>query len=301
MTAKESTVTSPTPSAVVEPTSSTTEIVVESEPSSLRAAKGFIFDMDGVLYRGKQPLPGVATLFDALTLRGIKILLATNNSMALPSGYVQRMADMGVTIDESQVQTSATATRDFLKDSLEPGSKVLVVGMPPLAELMYANTGFVRPEDDDAPETIAAVVVGLDLEFTYAKLRSASDAIRAGARFVATNADATLPHEGGVQPGAGSIIAAIATAAQATPVVVGKPQVLMMEKGIEQLGLTPSEVVMVGDRLDTDILAGRNAGVTTALVLTGVSQRKDLEDSDIIPDYVFSDLPALTQEIVGHG
>lgn len=268
--------------------------------SGLRAAKGFIFDMDGVLYRGKQPLPGVQTLFDALTLRGIKILLATNNSMALPSGYVKRMADQGVTVEESQVQTSATATRDYLRETLPAGSVVLVVGMPALGELMYAEGGFTAPTDDTAPEEIAAVVVGLDLEFTYAKLRRASDAVRAGATFVATNADATLPHEGGVQPGAGSIVAAIATAAGTQPIVVGKPEVLMMEKGIEQLGLHPSEVVMVGDRLDTDILAGNRAGATTALVLTGVSQREDLESSDILPDYVFADLPALTQEIVGH-
>lgn len=268
--------------------------------AGLRAAKGFIFDMDGVLYRGKQPLPGVQTLFDALTLRGIRILLATNNSMALPSGYVQRMADQGVTIDESQVQTSATATRDYLRDTLPTGSTILVVGMPALGELMYADAAFTAPTDETAPEDIAAVVVGLDLEFTYAKLRRASDAVRAGATFVATNADATLPHEGGVQPGAGSIVAAIATAAGVTPVVVGKPEVLMMEKGIEQLGLHPSEVVMVGDRLDTDILAGNRAGATTALVLTGVSQREDLETSEILPDYVFADLPALTQEIVGH-
>ena len=95
-------------------------------------------------------------------------------------------------------------------------------------------------------------------------------------------------------------MAAIATAAGVKPVVVGKPEVLMMEKGIEQLGLQPNEVVMVGDRLDTDILAGNRAGAMTALVLTGVSQREDLETSDVLPDYVFADLPALTQEIVGH-
>jgi len=272
----------------------------DDTPSGLRSARGFIFDMDGVLYRGKQPLPGVQTLFDALTLRGIKILLATNNSMALPSGYVQRMADQGVTVDESQIQTSATATRDYLRDTLAPGATLLVVGMPALSELMFDGTGFTPPAEDTAPEEIDAVVVGLDLEFTYAKLRRASDAVRAGATFVATNADATLPHEGGVQPGAGSIVAAIATAAGVKPVVVGKPEVLMMEKGIEQLGLQPNEVVMVGDRLDTDILAGNRAGAMTALVLTGVSQREDLETSDVLPDYVFADLPALTQEIVGH-
>ena len=288
--------------AAEEPTSSAIkDIPAPQEPASrIREAKGFIFDMDGVLYRGKQPLPGVQTLFDALSLRGVKILLATNNSMALPSGYVQRMADQGVTVDESQIQTSATATRDYLKDTVKPGATLLIVGMPPLSELMFDGTGFIPATDDTAPEDVDAVVVGLDLEFTYAKLRRASDAIRAGATFVATNADATLPHEGGVQPGSGSIVAAIATASAVAPIVVGKPEVLMMEKGFEQLGLKPDEVVMVGDRLDTDILAGNRAGATTALVLTGVTRREDLESSEILPDYVFSDLPAITQEIVGH-
>lgn len=269
--------------------------------SKLQQAKGFIFDMDGVLYRGQQPLPGVQTLFDALTLRGIRFLLATNNSMARPCGYVARMAEMGVTVSEDDIQTSATATRDFLKDELPAGSKVLAVGMPPLGELLADGTGFESVTDATPASEIAAVVVGLDLEFTYAKLKRATEAIHAGARFIATNADATLPHEGGFQPGAGSIVAAIATASGKQPIVVGKPEVLMMQKGIEQLGLKADEVVMVGDRLDTDILAGFRAGTTTVMVLTGVSTREDLVNSTLLPDYVFADLPALTQEIVGHG
>ncbi len=269
--------------------------------NKLTQAKGFIFDMDGVLYRGKQPLPGVQVLFDALTLRGIRFLLATNNSMALPSGYVARMAEMGVTISEGDVQTSATATRDYLKDELLPGSIVLAVGMPALAQILVDGTGFEAATDETPAGDIAAVVVGLDLQFTYVKLQRATDAINAGATFVATNADATLPHEGGFQPGAGSIVAAIATASGVQPLVVGKPEPVMMEKGIQQLGLKAEEVVMVGDRLDTDILAGFRAGTTTALVLTGVSQREDLTLADPLPDYVFADLPALTQELVGHG
>lgn len=269
--------------------------------SKLTQAKGFIFDMDGVLYRGKQPLPGVQVLFDALTLRGIRFLLATNNSMALPSGYVARMAEMGVTISEGDVQTSATATRDYLQDLLPAGSKVLAVGMPALSQILVDGTGFEVATVETPADEIAAVVVGLDLQFTYAKLQRATDAINAGARFVATNADATLPHEGGFQPGAGSIVAAIATASGVLPVVVGKPEPVMMEKGIQQLGLRAEEVVMVGDRLDTDILAGYRAGTTTALVLTGVAKREDLSTADPLPDYVFADLPALTQELVGHG
>lgn len=277
------------------------EAVHNDDMDRLRSAKAFIFDMDGVLYRGKMPLPGVQDVFNALTLRGIPFLLATNNSMATPATYVKRMADMGVTITADKVQTSATATRDYLKDVLPPDATILAVGMPALAEQLTDGTSF-RILGDDEPETEAdVVVVGLDLTFTYDKLRRAASAIVHGARFIATNADATLPTEDGFQPGAGSIVAAIATASGAKPVVVGKPEPLMMRKAVEQLGVDASETVMVGDRLDTDIAAGHHAGLMTALVLTGVAKRDDLATAAVLPDYVFADLPALLQGIVGHG
>ncbi len=269
-------------------------------PAGLRDAKAFIFDMDGVLYRGRSPLPGVADLFNALTLRGVPFLLATNNSMATPASYVLRMAEMGVEVAESQIQTSATATRDYLLGEIDPTSRILIVGMPALGEQIFTGTSF-QPVTDDPDEHVDAVVVGLDLEFTYARLRRASDAIREGAKYVATNADGTLPHETGMQPGAGSIVAAISAASGKSPIVVGKPETLMMLKGIEQLGVRPEEAVMVGDRLDTDILSGHRASLKTALVLTGVSQRPDLAHAEILPDYVFADLPALTQALVGPG
>lgn len=277
------------------------ESPVDEVPAfGLRDAKAFIFDMDGVLYRGKTPLPGVQDLFNALTVRGIRFLLATNNSMATPAAYVKRMADMGVDVSEADVQTSATATRDYLLGELKPDARILTVGMPALAEQIFTGTAF-QPATDETSEHVDAVVTGLDLEFTYDKLHRAMQAILDGARFVATNTDATLPIEGGVQPGAGSIVAAIATASQTQPVVVGKPETLMMIKGIELLGVTAGETVMVGDRLDTDILSGHRAGLRTALVLTGVSQRSDLETAEVLPDVIFTDLPAMTQAIVGHG
>jgi 4-nitrophenyl phosphatase len=273
-----------------------------ADPSyaGLRNAKAFIFDMDGVLYRGKTPLPGVQDLFNALTVRGIRFLLATNNSMATPAAYVKRMAEMGVDVTEADVQTSATATRDFLLGELRPDARILTIGMPALDEQIFSGTDF-QPAASNVSDHVDAVVAGLDLEFTYEKLHRAMQAILDGARFVATNADATLPIEGGVQPGAGSIVAAIATASQTQPIVVGKPETLMMLKGIERLGVNAEEAVMVGDRLDTDILSGHRAGLRTALVLTGVSQRGDLASAEVLPDFVFTDLPALTQAIVGHG
>lgn len=268
-----------------------------SAPVALRDAEAFIFDMDGVLYRGKQALPGVNEMIDALDARGIRYLLATNNSMATPAQYVERMAGYGVSVEERQIQTSATATRDFLLRELPDGAKLLVIGMPALGIQLQTDTSFVISEEPD--DDVAAVVAGLDQTFTYDKLIRATNAIRNGARFVATNADATLPVENGVLPGAGSIIAAIATASGKQPTVVGKPETLMMTTGVAQLGVHASRTIMIGDRLDTDILAAQRAGLTTALVLTGVATRDDLAGSEVVPDYVFTDLPAMTRELIG--
>lgn len=272
-------------------------VVGASAPVAIRDAEAFIFDMDGVLYRGKQALPGVNEIIAALEARGLPYLLATNNSTATPADYVRRMAGYGVTVTESHLQTSATATRDYLKRELPDGAVLLPIGAPALTEQLQAGTTFKIT--DDPAEDVAAVVVGLDQGFTYERMTRAMKAIRNGARFIATNADATLPVEDGVLPGAGTMIAAIATASGRQPTVIGKPETLMMTSAVAQLGTSASKTVMIGDRLDTDILAAARAGLTTALVLTGVTTRDDLAGSDIVPDYVFTDLPAITRELAG--
>jgi 4-nitrophenyl phosphatase len=141
-------------------------------------------------------------------------------------------------------------------------------------------------------------VVGLDTGFTYEKLRLASAAIRAGAKFIATNADATLPTERGLVPGCGSIVAAIAAASGVMPIVIGKPEPLLIQKAVEHLGVDKSDAVMIGDRLDTDIIAGHRAGLLTVLVLTGVSTRSEVPSSPILPDLVFNDLPSLLEALI---
>jgi 4-nitrophenyl phosphatase len=263
-----------------------------------RNARGFIFDMDGVLYRGGQKLPGVNDLFNALQLRERTIVLATNNSMATPAAYVSRLAEMEIDVAEANILTSGSATAAYLSEVLPAGSGVYVIGMPALRELIFADGAFQPVQFGEEP--VAAVVAGLDLQFSYDKLRLASAAIRAGARFIATNSDATLPTENGLQPGAGSIMAAIAVASGGQPVVVGKPEPLMVHEALRLFELEAPETVMIGDRLDTDILAGNRAGTLTALVLTGVSTREDLAESEVLPDLVFSDLPAMLEALVGN-
>lgn len=263
-----------------------------------RRARAFIIDMDGVLYRGGNPLPGVNDFFNALALRERKIILATNNSTASPADYVAKMAAMGITVTDDQVLTSSTVTRGYLLDHLPAGAGVYVVGMPALNEQVFSGTTFVPADGTNGK--IDAVVVGLDFTFTYEKLKIANRAIRAGAAFIATNTDLTLPREDGLWPGSGSIMAAIAAASGTQPVVMGKPEPVMVEQALKACGVAAGEAVMIGDRLDTDILAGNRAEVLTALVLTGVSTREDLVDSPILPDLVFSDLPAMLETLVGN-
>ncbi|MGH2551500.1 MAG: HAD-IIA family hydrolase, partial [Thermomicrobiales bacterium] len=164
---------------------------------------------------------------------------------------------------------------------------------------LFIDVEYVKAGDED--EDIAAVVIGLDLEFTYAKLKRGNKAIRAGAAFVATNADATLPTEEGLVPGAGSVVAALQTASGVTPVMIGKPEPTTILMSAKAMGLEPSDCVMIGDRLDTDILAGSRAGTLTALVLTGVSTRDEIATAEALPDLVFSDLTAMLAVLEGDG
>lgn len=262
----------------------------------LRNAEAFVFDMDGVLYRGKEALPGVGDLLNALELRQKPYMLATNNSMASPADYQAKLAAMGITVPAERVLTAGTATRDYLRESLPENATIFAVGMPALREQIFSETGF-RPVQfgEEQPD---AVVVGLDLAFTYDKLKTAAAAIRNGALFVATNADATLPTENGLVPGAGSIVAAIATASGRQPTVIGKPSPQILEKAAQHVGVHPKNVVMIGDRLDTDILAGHRAGMLTLLVLTGVSTREEIAHAPVLPDLVFTDLRAVLEALV---
>ncbi len=262
----------------------------------LKAARGFVFDMDGVLYRGNQPLGGVADALNALTIRDRRYMLATNNSMSTPASYVTKLHAMGIDVPKESILTAGLATRDYLVETLAPGSGIYVIGMPALREQLFDGTPFhpVQYGEEDP----AAVVVGLDLAFDYEKLKNANQAIRNGARFIATNTDATLPTEVGLVPGAGSIVAAVTVASGQEPTVIGKPETPLLVQSLHHIGVDAADAVMVGDRLDTDIVAGHRAGMLTVLVLTGVSTRDDLPQAPVLPDLVLTDLTAFVDAIV---
>ena len=250
---------------------------------------GLILDMDGVLYRGERALPGARELFPALRAHGLSFLLLTNNATLTSEEFSAKLARMGINVPPEAILTSAGATAMYLKEHYPEGGGVTVIGSSSLLATVTGMTGF-RP-DGWQPDF---VVVGLDLKFNYDALQRACSAIRRGARFIATNADATLPVEGDEQwPGAGSIVAAVQTCSGVAPIIIGKPERHMAEIALDLLELPAEQVLCVGDRLETDILLGARAGIPTALVLTGVASREDIEGAEAAPDYVFDDLVAL--------
>jgi 4-nitrophenyl phosphatase len=261
----------------------------------LSKARGFVLDMDGVLYRGDEPLPGLSDFVATCDARGVPFVFVTNNSMRTPDQYVAKLADMGVAVAAGRIVTSGISVLEYLTEHFPRGTRVYIIGMPALHEvLINDDTGYVL--DATSPELI---VCGSDLTLTYEKLKIATLAIRRGAAWVATNPDPTLPVEEGLWPGAGAILAALRATTEAEPLVVGKPEPVMMQQALRRMGVPPTEAVMVGDRLDTDILGGIRSGMTTALVLTGVETPATLAAQAIKPDYVLRDLAELVERMRG--
>jgi HAD superfamily hydrolase (TIGR01457 family) len=254
---------------------------------------GLILDMDGVLYRGEQALPGAVKLFPALRAAGISYILLTNNTTLTSEHFSNKLSRMGISVPPESILTSAGATALYLQRNFPEGGGINVLGEAGLISYMSSIPNFHL--EGWQPDF---VVVGLYFGFNYDALQRACSSIRRGAHFIATNADATLPVEGGeLWPGAGSLLAAIQTCAGVTPTVIGKPNVYMAEMALEQLGLPAGETLFVGDRLETDIVCGARAGIPTALILTGVSRRDEIEAAEAKPTYVYDDLPALMRAL----
>ncbi len=239
-----------------------------------------IFDLDGVMYRGRQPVPGAAALVAALRQRGLLIRFATNNSMATRAMYVPRLVEMGVPVEANEIVTSTSATIDHLSVHLPEVRSVMAVGAEGMLQELRAG-GFdataagdaAGPSYDGGPLAASydAVIAGLDPSFDFRRLAVATSAIRAGARFIATNADLRYPTPTGFLPGAGSIIAALRAAAGAEPLIIGKPEPGIFAAILERDGVRAEEAVAIGDNPDADMVAAHRAGMRSILVLTGVA------------------------------
>ena len=254
---------------------------------ALTEVRGLLVDLDGVVYRGDRRLPGAAEFFEYVREAAMPFLLITNNSTLTPAQYVDKLAKMGIPVVEEEALGSAGATAQYLRRTAPAGARVYVIGEHGLRSAI-AEAGFELAEDG-----VEYVVVGLDRSFDYRKLTVAVRQVAAGAAFIGTNPDTSLPMPDGIIPGAATLQAAITTATGVQPLIVGKPEPTMLLMGAERLGCAPREVAMIGDRLDTDVVGGSRAGVLTVLVLTVVSTREDVDGSPIKPDLVFDDLPAV--------
>jgi len=264
--------------------------------------KAIILDLDGVVYRGHTPIPGAADTTRWLRARGYQTYYFTNNSTRSRDSYVELLAGFGIEADREHIVTSASLTAHYFADNGLLPATALVVGEGGLAEeLRAAGVKVVRRPGKRA---IGYVVVGMDREFTYRKLHEAQQVILKGATFIATNRDATYPVEGNVIPGGGSIVAAVATAAEREPLLIGKPSAKAGELIVRHAAVDAHEALMVGDRLETDIEMGRRAGLWTCLVLSGISSAEEAEalPEEQRPHFVIPDiahLPGLLERVKG--
>lgn len=268
--------------------------------------RALIIDMDGVLWHGTEPMPGLTDFFQALHKLQIRFILATNNASLTPEQYVTKLARMDVTVAQSQILTSGTATALYLSEQVNPAeTRVFVVGedgaTQPLIDRGFTLTGLyeVNNNSDSAKKGADIVVCGKDETLTWAKLATATMNIRTGAKFIGTNADVTLPTERGITHGNGAILAALEAATGVTPVIIGKPEPIIYRQALALLGFEPDETVAIGDRLETDILGAVRSGIRSIMVLTGVSTEADLKDADYQPTWIMPDIRAVTQALLG--
>ncbi|NJE05675.1 HAD family hydrolase [Thermococcus sp. M36] len=259
---------------------------------------GIIFDMDGVIYRGSKPIEGAKELIKFLKERNIPFAFLTNNSTRDPAMYREKLLSMGIEVPEERIITSGLATRLYMARHFEPGKTFVIGGDGLHREMERLRWGVVGVDEarNGLWKEVKYVVVGLDPDLTYEKLKYATLAIRNGARFIGTNPDTTYPAEEGLYPGAGSIIAALKASTGVEPIIIGKPNEPAYEVAREKLDGV-DEIWMVGDRLDTDIAFAKHFGMKAVMVLTGVSSLEDVEKSDVRPDLILPSVKELVEYV----
>jgi len=258
-------------------------------PTPQRFFDGYIFDLDGTVYLGEALLPTAGETLRVLRARGVRTTFVSNNPTHAREDYADKLTRLGVPTPVEDILTSTLVMVDFLKRRM-PGARLFVVGEEPLcAELRRG--GF---ELTERARDVDAVIASFDRTFVYRKLQIAFDAIRAGAHFFATNPDPYCPVPGGGEPDCAAIIAAIEACTGArVEAVAGKPSGYMIDAALHLMDLPAANCLMTGDRLETDILMGQEAGMSTALPLTGATPESSLEASSIQPTYVLRTLSDL--------
>ena len=257
-------------------------------PEALRDIHALVIDMDGVLWRGDDPLPGFVGFFELLRERPIAFRLATNNASKSPRQFVDKFASLGVKVAPDDILTSAGVTAQHIA-AIAPGASVYAIGDGTRQAVLKHSLHLSSGGQADF------VAVGWDPKLTYKELSEATLLIRAGAKFIGTNPDRTLPSERGLLPGNGAILACLQAATDVEPFIIGKPERAMFDAALAAMGADVAHTAMLGDRLETDILGGQNAGLRTIFVLTGASDEAELAASPVRPDWVFKDIQELTR------
>ena len=242
--------------------------------------KNFLIDMDGVLIHGKTIIPGADEFINRLIKQRRKFLLLTNNPVFTPRDLAHRLNETGIKIKENQIFTSALATAAFL-DRQRPNGKAFVLGESGLTQAIH-DIGYIIT--DINPDY---VVLGETLAYNFEMIKKAIRLIHDnGARFIATNPDSSGPSEGGLVPACGAMAALIEKASGVSPMFIGKPNPLMMRTALNYLNVHSENTIMVGDRMDTDIVAGITSGMETILVLTGVTDKEDIGKFPYLPTHI---------------
>jgi arabinose operon protein AraL len=258
-------------------------------PRPDRLYRGYVFDLDGTVYLGDALLPTAGTTVTRLRELGCRTVFLSNNPTHPPEDYAAKLTRLGLPTDLSDILVSTQVLVRFLQERM-PGARLLVLGEPPLVNALVAG-GF---EVTDRAAGTDAVIASFDRTFAYPKLQAAFDAIRAGARFFATNGDRFCPVPGGGEPDAASVIAAVEACTGVTcEAIVGKPSRYTSDAVLAMLGLPPGDCLMTGDRLETDVRMGLDAGMAAAITLTGATTPAMVAESAIIPTYVIDRLADL--------
>ncbi|PWH19473.1 MAG: haloacid dehalogenase [Anaerolineae bacterium] len=260
--------------------------------------KALIVDMDGVLWRQSQPIGDLTRIFQKIEAKGLKITLATNNATLTVEQYLQKLASFGVELLPEQIVNSPQAAAMYMVRHFQPGSTLFVIGKDGLRQEMLKHGYVIADGKGDA--AVAAVVVGMDWDLSFEQLCQATLFLRAGAAFIATNGDRTFPTPQGLVPGVGAILALLETASEKKPIIVGKPDPLMYQIALDRMQVSPSECLVVGDRLETDILGGQQLGCQTALVLSGVSTLQQAQAWSPPPDRICQDFEEVIDQLEAH-
>jgi HAD superfamily hydrolase (TIGR01457 family) len=260
--------------------------------------KGFIFDLDGTVYRSDQLIPGADRIIRLLREKGKKVVFLSNKPIQTREDYAAKLTQLGIPTQSEEVINSTFVMTNYLK-KIAPQARLFVVGETPFIEELK-RAGF---KITDEPKEIEYVVVAFDRTFDYQKLNVAFQAIKFGAHFVATNPDRTCPVEGGEIPDCAGMIAAIeAVTGKKVEIIVGKPSPLIIQTALEVMVLKPEDCILIGDRLETDIKMGRESGMATGIVLTGVTDEETLKrvkHTSSQPDFVFQSIADVENLLMG--